>query len=198
MIGFSAGSLSYVIINFMIKMLKKKKGSTEKVSKIDCLLFSPQLKWSWCSIDNSFKCKQLSCPFCNYQELLNLLKSAEHKVDVCMYLITLDEITKLLIKLVKKGVFVRIVTDKQMSVEASKAKIQTFLEACVPINVIHTSDIMHNKFVLIDQKILITGSFNWTRQGTCRNYENAVVIHNDEIIEKFQQYFDELFNKETL
>jgi hypothetical protein len=38
--------------------------------------------------------------------------------------------------------------------------------------------IMHNKFCIIDDKTIITGSYNWSRQAK-KNYENITVINDD-------------------
>jgi len=37
---------------------------------------------------------------------------------------------------------------------------------------------MHNKFCIIDEKTIITGSYNWSRQAK-KNYENITVINDD-------------------
>jgi hypothetical protein len=39
--------------------------------------------------------------------------------------------------------------------------------------------LMHNKYCIIDEKICITGSFNWTRKANNSNEENIVVIDGD-------------------
>lgn len=37
---------------------------------------------------------------------------------------------------------------------------------------------MHHKFAILDEKILVTGSFNWSSQAVTGNQENLIVIHN--------------------
>ena len=48
---------------------------------------------------------------------------------------------------------------------------------------------MHNKYCVIDDKIVITGSFNWSFQAANYNFENIVVIESPEIAEKFKKQF---------
>ena len=38
--------------------------------------------------------------------------------------------------------------------------------------------IMHNKFCIIDNNIIVTGSYNWSKQAK-KNYENISVIYED-------------------
>ena len=52
---------------------------------------------------------------------------------------------------------------------------------------------MHNKFAIIDNRILLTGSYNWTFSANNRNDENLMVIDDPEIIEIFQNQFINLW-----
>jgi len=58
---------------------------------------------------------------------------------------------------------------------------------------------MHHKFAIIDNRILLTGSYNWTFSANHRNDENLMVIDDPEIIEIFQNQFVNLWtNKYSL
>jgi phosphatidylserine/phosphatidylglycerophosphate/cardiolipin synthase-like enzyme len=51
---------------------------------------------------------------------------------------------------------------------------------------------MHNKFCIIDKKVLITGSYNWT-YNAINNSENILIIKNQfEIISAFGDEFNKL------
>jgi hypothetical protein len=52
---------------------------------------------------------------------------------------------------------------------------------------------MHHKFCIIDEKVCINGSFNWTWTAANLNYENFVVSRSKEIIEQFSVVFRELW-----
>ncbi len=41
-----------------------------------------------------------------------------------------------------------------------------------------TNNLMHNKFCIIDKRIVITGSYNWTNKAKT-NFENIVIIENE-------------------
>jgi phosphatidylserine/phosphatidylglycerophosphate/cardiolipin synthase-like enzyme len=51
---------------------------------------------------------------------------------------------------------------------------------------------MHNKYLIVDQKVVITGSYNYTTAGTILNYENIVVIESSQIARQFYQNFTEI------
>ena len=68
----------------------------------------------------------------------------------------------LLLKL-ECGVNIRLIVDSEyMFVTGSKVPI--LAQAGVKVIHDHTTGLFHHKFAIIDQKILITGSLNWTRQ----------------------------------
>ncbi|KAJ8318460.1 hypothetical protein KUTeg_003551 [Tegillarca granosa] len=54
---------------------------------------------------------------------------------------------------------------------------------------------MHHKFVVIDNEILINGSFNWTRQAITGNQENLVVMNDPEIVQQFQTEFENMWTE---
>ncbi|MBI1969670.1 phospholipase, partial [Candidatus Woesearchaeota archaeon] len=50
----------------------------------------------------------------------------------------------------------------------------------------------HQKVFNIDGKTVITGSFNPTKNGDTRNDENLLIIHDQNIAEKFEEEFAQL------
>jgi phosphatidylserine/phosphatidylglycerophosphate/cardiolipin synthase-like enzyme len=54
---------------------------------------------------------------------------------------------------------------------------------------------MHDKVMLIDKKIVITGSYNFTASAEDHNDENMVILHSDWIasryVEEFQRIYDQ-------
>jgi hypothetical protein len=53
--------------------------------------------------------------------------------------------------------------------------------------------LMHNKFCMIDNHTVITGSYNWTNGANYSNFENVVVIEGDvELCEQYKKQFENL------
>jgi len=52
---------------------------------------------------------------------------------------------------------------------------------------------MHHKFAVIDGKVLLTGSFNWTASAEHLNYENLLVFHSKEIADIFEKEFNRIW-----
>ena len=55
---------------------------------------------------------------------------------------------------------------------------------------------MHNKFCVIDQKLLITGSYNWTYAAERYNSENIVVTDDTNVCNSFHTHFITNWEKE--
>ncbi len=64
----------------------------------------------------------------------------------------------------------------------------------VELSLVEYPHLLHHKFVIIDDVLLITGSYNWTRFSG-KNYENMAIINDEVIIEQFSNEFDELVEK---
>ena len=54
---------------------------------------------------------------------------------------------------------------------------------------------MHNKFLVIDNKTVITGSPNPTNSGFYSNDENILIIHGEAIAESYARYFGDMWEK---
>mmetsp|Transcript_13503 Transcript_13503/g.22996 ORF Transcript_13503/g.22996 Transcript_13503/m.22996 type:complete len:90 (+) Transcript_13503:512-781(+) len=54
---------------------------------------------------------------------------------------------------------------------------------------------MHNKFMVVDQQFLLTGSFNWTFQAGKGNQENVVILDGKYYIDKYHQEFSKLWGQ---
>lgn len=52
---------------------------------------------------------------------------------------------------------------------------------------------MHHKTFIIDNEIVITGSYNPTESGNIRNDENLIIIHDKEIAKKYLEEFEKIF-----
>ncbi len=65
----------------------------------------------------------------------------------------------------------------------------------IPVRIDELENQMHHKFALLDNSELLTGSFNWTRKATERNYENIIVTNHGKLIRKFAITFEKLWEE---
>jgi len=100
-----------------------------------------------------------------------------------------------IIRAKNRGVEVKVYLDSsQINSQYSKARF--FLnEGLQNIRFSSNSYLMHNKFAVIDGKIVLTGSYNWTASASERNDENLLVIDDEEIVQRYVEYFNTLWEE---
>jgi phosphatidylserine/phosphatidylglycerophosphate/cardiolipin synthase-like enzyme len=93
-----------------------------------------------------------------------------------------------------RGVAIRIIADSS-SADGQGSEIAT-LEG-LGFNLKRMSDlsggIMHNKFMIIDGKVLFTGSYNWSASAENYNFENALFLTGAATIQKYQAEFEKIW-----
>jgi phosphatidylserine/phosphatidylglycerophosphate/cardiolipin synthase-like enzyme len=132
------------------------------------------------------------------KEIIKNINQAEAFINIAMYIFTDREIALPLVKAQERGVKVRLYLD-QDQVEYQYSQSRFLVQKGIKTRVSSNNYIMHNKFAIIDNRILLTGSYNWTFSANHRNDENLMVIDDLEIIEIFQNQFVNLWtNKYSL
>ncbi len=100
---------------------------------------------------------------------LDFITTAKKKIRIADYSFNLEPLVDLLIKKQKAGVDVQLVLDKSQSAGASeKPEVKQLKAAKVPF-VLGTSDkhkIMHNKFTILDDEWVQSGSWNYTNAAS--------------------------------
>jgi phosphatidylserine/phosphatidylglycerophosphate/cardiolipin synthase-like enzyme len=84
------------------------------------------------------------------------------------------------------------VTDDDKSYDRG-SDIARFEKAGIPVKTDNSPAHMHHKFALFDRKLLLTGSYNWTRSAANHNHENVIVSSDPRLIAPFRTMFDRLW-----
>ncbi len=121
--------------------------------------------------------------------ILDRINGAEKSIELAMYYFTSRELARALVSAVKRGVKVRAFLDGESALERySKAK---FLEKNgVIVKLEKGEGLMHNKFCIIDDALVITGSYNWTTSADLRNDENVMLVSSKEEVKAYRVQFE--------
>ena len=123
--------------------------------------------------------------------LIELIDGAQRYVYAAFYDLDLEDIAEALIDAKARGVDVKVVVDSD---NIDNPAVRALLNAGVVVGD-RDPDFMHNKFIIIDDEVVWTGSMNPTYNGVYRNDNNVVVISRlPELVEDFKQEFNELWN----
>lgn len=129
------------------------------------------------------------------KQLIKVIKTSTKSLDVSIYSLTKTDIVDSIIDAKRRGVCIRIITDKQESQSRSESKQLYKLKAAgIPIKVNSHSGLMHEKITIVDKNVVTTGSFNYTESATTKNDEVLVVIHNSMDAQQFEKEFERMWN----
>lgn len=120
------------------------------------------------------------------------LRQAELQVDVAAFDLDAAPMVNALIDLADRGVSVRVVTDSD---NADQSSIRRLRNAGISVVEDKRSALMHNKFVVIDGRIVWTGSLNYTSNGAYCNNNNAIRLDSPRLAANYLAEMDEMYNE---
>lgn len=124
--------------------------------------------------------------------IIRQIESATTLLQICVFTISDDNITKSLLTAHKKGVAIKLITDNDKSLDVG-SDIEQLARAGIDVKMDASSNHMHHKFMVADKKALITGSYNWTLSAARYNHENILLTHEPGVIKTFSHQFDQLW-----
>lgn len=124
-----------------------------------------------------------------------LYLSAQNNLDIAIYSLTHPLIVKAICDTYKRGVKVRVITDKiQSAGNTQKHAMNDLLTIGIPIKIETHSGLMHLKMSVLDSKIATTGSYNYSKGASEDNDEILLVIHEEWFAKLCQDEFNRLWN----
>jgi phosphatidylserine/phosphatidylglycerophosphate/cardiolipin synthase-like enzyme len=137
--------------------------------------------------------------------LLGLIEAEREALYIAAYSLTDQDIAHALIAAHQRGIVIEIVADGGQSI-AYYSKISLLLHEGIEIYSYYAksytskgdkefySSLMHNKFIIfehsiVDEPLLWTGSFNFTRSAAYKNQENVLVLQDRELVNEYRNHF---------
>ena len=111
--------------------------------------------------------------------VIPLIQSAKKTIDVSIFFLTHNSLSKELVKAHKRGVDVRVLLDATAA-SNGYSKHKYLRDHGIKLKVENWGGKMHMKSAVIDRKHIIVGSMNWTKAGETKNDENTIIIKNSE------------------
>ena len=126
----------------------------------------------------------------NYQEIiLNYIENAEEEIKVMIFTFTDSKIAQALADSYKRGVEVKVITETFQS--GSRWSVYGDYQNELPFILDKNYKTFHHKLFLIDDKYILTGSYNFTKSALEYNDENAVIISESQ---RLYKAYEEEFN----
>lgn len=118
--------------------------------------------------------------------LLSELKKAQRRILVQAYSFTSLSIAQALIEAKQRGVDACIIADKSQET-ARKSTLPLLIGKEIEVVIDNKVAIAHNKVMIIDDRAVITGSYNWTESAERRNAENLLVITDQKTVDAYKE-----------
>ncbi len=126
--------------------------------------------------------------------ILKRISEAEKEIFVAVYWFTNQELFDVLLSKLDDGVSVQLIIHNDfINNRTNGLPFQKLIDKGCEFYFSDTNNPMHNKFCLIDNEILINGSYNWTYFAEDKNRENILIIEDEnDVLEAFIIEFDRL------
>jgi len=129
-------------------------------------------------------------------DIVGAVNFARESADIAVFSFYSLDIAGAVVNAHKRGVKVRVVVDR---VQASQSEVgKLLLDNNIPFRWSQGfggKGVMHNKFAVLDQKLLLTGSFNWSANAQDNNFENMFYTASPEYTGPFVTQFENIFSK---
>jgi phosphatidylserine/phosphatidylglycerophosphate/cardiolipin synthase-like enzyme len=118
--------------------------------------------------------------------IVDTINQAQKEILVQAYSFTSRPIAQALTRANKRGVQVKIILDKSQYRSHGFSPARLFQNYQIPVFIDYQRGIAHNKVMVIDDKTVITGSFNFTRAAQEKNVENVIIISDSILAKKYK------------
>ncbi|VEP12737.1 conserved hypothetical protein [Hyella patelloides LEGE 07179] len=146
-----------------------------------------------------------------------VLDNANSSIDLALFVFSDQNLVDILQKKQQQGVNIKALIDKEFIFRyysealdmlgvaiANKCKYETdnnpWNNAIKTVGTANlaSGDKLHHKIAVIDNKIVITGSQNWSAAANYKNDETVLILENKIVAKHFQQEFDTLYQDASL
>ena len=124
--------------------------------------------------------------------LLEEVASAQEEIVFLSYSFTSDPLAQALTEKARQGVRVMGVFDSDMVIANTGSDYEWLLSAGLPICRDGEAGLMHHKVIIIDQQVVITGSYNFTSSAERFNDENVLILHDPHLAELYLAEFTDI------
>jgi phosphatidylserine/phosphatidylglycerophosphate/cardiolipin synthase-like enzyme len=130
--------------------------------------------------------------------LVSQIEQAQESIYIAAFSFDLESAALALMDAARRGVEVVFITDDLYGLADDQIEypqapyFERLAQAGVQVQVDGGTGLMHNKFIIFDRSAVWTGSLNLTRNGVCRNNNNAVLIQSQALADIYLNEFEEM------
>ena len=130
----------------------------------------------------------------NEQRVVNMFRTCKKTLDLAIFTFTRDSIAQAILEANQRGVKIRCIGDDGNS-KVKGSDVRLLASNGIPCKTDNNLRFhMHNKMAIIDNSVVITGSFNWTSQAVNKNQDNILFIEDKNIATQYTDYYNKMWD----
>ncbi len=126
--------------------------------------------------------------------VIDLARNAKESIKIASFSFTHERLADELVKSDIKGVNVSVLIERKQR-NAQNSQYERLRDFGANIKIDGNKYNMHHKFIIIDGKIVVTGSPNFSFSGFNSNDENMLIIYNENLASGFTKEFNRIFDE---
>jgi phosphatidylserine/phosphatidylglycerophosphate/cardiolipin synthase-like enzyme len=121
------------------------------------------------------------------RRIIELIEQSKKTIHFLAYSFTHHKIANAMIRANRRGVKIYGIFEKRQAAKFSE--YQTFTKLNFDVHLDNNPRNMHNKVIIIDSSIVITGSYNFSSNADNENDENLIIIFSRKIALTYLDYY---------
>jgi len=121
--------------------------------------------------------------------LVNLLNGAKQSIYFLTFSFTSNELGDIVRAKDEAGLTIAGVMDEEQISSNRGTEFDPFKQAGIDVRVDGNAGQMHHKVFIVDEKIVVLGSYNFSQNAEVRNDENLIIVYNPVIAKQFMLEF---------
>ncbi|MDH4089355.1 MAG: phospholipase D-like domain-containing protein [Cyclobacteriaceae bacterium] len=126
--------------------------------------------------------------------IIKQINGAITRIKICVFTISDDRISHAIMTSHRKGLDIKVITDNDKSFDMG-SDVGRLAQAGIAVKMDSTPNHMHHKFMVVDDRALITGSYNWTQSAARYNHENILLTKEGRLVDSYLKEFDQLWKE---
>lgn len=126
-------------------------------------------------------------------QIATVLSGAEKSIYFLAFSFTSNDLGDIIREKAEDGLTVRGVMDEEQVNSNQGTEYDPFKQADLDVRIDGIEGQMHHKIFIIDESIVVIGSYNFSQSAETRNDENILIIYNEAIAKQFMMEFERVW-----
>lgn len=125
------------------------------------------------------------------KKIISFINSAKKSLEIAIYSLTHRDIVSAIKAAKERGIKVRVVVDREQ-MDGPNSLVKELMQN-VEVKIGGSKGIMHNKYTIVDNEKIETGSYNYTSSASHFNSENQIYIFEEPVVKEYMDDYEKLW-----